>query len=113
MGNREKLLAGAVQCLHAKGYARTTARDIAAAAGVSLAAIGYHFGSTEALLGAAVQQAMADWGEELERALAGADPTLDRADRFAAIWDRVIASVASHRALWATQLEVVTQLDSM
>ena len=33
-----------------KGYARTTARDIASAAGVSLAAIGYHFSSKEALL---------------------------------------------------------------
>ncbi|MGH4006514.1 MAG: TetR family transcriptional regulator, partial [Pseudonocardiaceae bacterium] len=44
MGNREDLLAGAKRCLYEKGYGRTTARDIAAAAGgVSLAAIGYHF----------------------------------------------------------------------
>ncbi|MGH3910201.1 MAG: TetR/AcrR family transcriptional regulator, partial [Pseudonocardiaceae bacterium] len=69
MGNREALLAGAKQCLYEKGYGRTTARDIAAASGVSLAAIGYHFGSKEALLNAALMQATMEWGEELERAL--------------------------------------------
>jgi len=50
MGNREDLLAGALECLKTKGWARTTVRDIAAAAGVNHAAIGYHFGSREALL---------------------------------------------------------------
>jgi AcrR family transcriptional regulator len=45
MGNREELIAGAKRCLIEKGFARTTARDIASASGVSLAAIGYHFGS--------------------------------------------------------------------
>ena len=34
MGNREDLLAGAKKCLYEKGYARTTARDIASAADV-------------------------------------------------------------------------------
>ena len=50
MGNREDLLAGAKRCLYEKGYASTTARDIATASGTSLAAIGYHFGSKEALM---------------------------------------------------------------
>ncbi len=50
MGNRDDLLDGAVRCLRDKGWARSTVRDIAAAAGVSHAAIGYHFGSREALL---------------------------------------------------------------
>ena len=52
MGNREALLEGAKHCLYEKGYARTTARDISTAAGTSLAAIGYHYRSTEALLNA-------------------------------------------------------------
>ncbi|MFC7479844.1 TetR/AcrR family transcriptional regulator [Luedemannella flava] len=69
MGNREKLLDGALTCLLQKGYARTTARDIATTAGVSLAAIGYHFGTTEALLSAALFQAMGRWAEQLEQAL--------------------------------------------
>jgi AcrR family transcriptional regulator len=42
VGNREQLLEAAKRCLYEKGYSRTTARDIATAANVSLAAIGYH-----------------------------------------------------------------------
>jgi AcrR family transcriptional regulator len=48
--NRDALLLAAKQCLLEKGYNRTTARDIASMAGVSLAAIGYHFSSKDALL---------------------------------------------------------------
>jgi len=52
--SRDQLLEGALLCLQTKGYARTTARDIAAASGANLASIGYHFGSKEGLLNAAV-----------------------------------------------------------
>jgi AcrR family transcriptional regulator len=110
VGNREDLLAGAKRCLYEKGYARTTARDIAAAAGTSLAAIGYHFRSTEALLNTALNQAADDWGDEIGRALAldagaGADPM----ERFETIWRRVIDSFATHRELWATSFEMLAQ----
>jgi hypothetical protein len=50
ISNRDALLLAAKKCLWEKGYNRTTARDIASAAGVSLAAIGYHFSSKETLL---------------------------------------------------------------
>ncbi|MGH8881492.1 MAG: TetR/AcrR family transcriptional regulator, partial [Stackebrandtia sp.] len=50
MGNRQQLLDAAKQCLFDKGYERTTVRDISDLAGVSKAAIGYHFGSKEALM---------------------------------------------------------------
>src|SRR3712207_1078325 len=66
VGNREKLLAGALKCLHEKGYARTTARDLAAASGANLASIGYHFGSKEALLNEAVAQAVMVWTRSVE-----------------------------------------------
>ncbi|GAA1582016.1 TetR/AcrR family transcriptional regulator [Actinoplanes couchii] len=69
MGNREDLLDAAKRCLYDKGYARTTARDVAAAAGVSLAAIGYHFGTKELLLNAALRQALEEWGDDLARVL--------------------------------------------
>ncbi|MBO3745861.1 helix-turn-helix transcriptional regulator [Streptosporangiaceae bacterium NEAU-GS5] len=110
MGNREDLIAGATRCLYEKGYARTTARDIASAAGVSLAAIGYHFGSTKALLNEAIFKAMEEWGEEVERALAAVRDA-DPAERFEAVWSRVTESFTTRRALWAVQFEVVTQLD--
>lgn len=104
MGNREALILGAKQCLFEKGFTRTTARDIATAAGVSLAAIGYHFGSTEALLSQALFEAVGEWGARLgERMAAGEDP--------AAIWDGVIASVRSDREMWTVQYEMVGQID--
>src|SRR5438105_11178935 len=52
--HRDQLVKGAIKCLQAKGYARTTARDIAAASNANLASIGYHFGSKEALLNEAM-----------------------------------------------------------
>jgi AcrR family transcriptional regulator len=112
MGNREDLLAGARRCLYEKGYAHTTARDIAAASGTSLAAIGYHFRSTKALLNEALIEATREWGEELERALdVEVAPDAGLLERFEAVWTRVIASFTTHRQLWATQLEVVTQIE--
>lgn len=59
-GNRDALLAAARHCIETNGYARTTARDVTAAAGVSLGAVGYHFGSVEALLNEALMSATAD-----------------------------------------------------
>jgi AcrR family transcriptional regulator len=111
VGNREKLLDGALACLYEKGYAHTTARDIVAAAGVSLAAIGYHFGTTEALLSAALVQAMQRWGEELERVLVDErDRELTPERRRVAIWRRIIASVRSNRPLWGVQFELVNEI---
>lgn len=112
MGNREDLLAGARRCLYEKGYGRTTARDIATASGVSLAAIGYHFGSKDALLNAAMMDATTEWGEELEKALAaGTDPDATPMERFEAVWTRVVESLAAHRPLWAAQFEIFAQID--
>ena len=112
MGNREDLLAGAKRCLFEKGYARTTARDIAAASGVSLAAIGYHFGSKEALLNAARIEAIGEWWDELARTLA-ADADLDASpmERFEAIWTRVVESFATQRMVWVASFELLTQVD--
>src|SRR5215217_4173397 len=104
MRNREALVEGAKTCLLEKGYSRTTARDIATAAGVSLAAIGYHFGSTEALLNEALFAAVEEWGTALRAALS--PPQSGKDDRFEAVWASIIASFASHRPLWTTQFEL-------
>ncbi|MDH2430862.1 TetR/AcrR family transcriptional regulator [Sphaerisporangium sp. TRM90804] len=111
MGHREDLLVGAKQCLFDKGYARTTARDIVAASGTNLGSIGYHFGSKEALMNAALVQATEEWGDELERELRKDIPeAASRMERFEIIFDRVIGLFAKHRALWAAQFEVFAQL---
>jgi AcrR family transcriptional regulator len=107
MGHREDLLAGAVRCLREKGYARTTARDIVAASGTNLASIGYHYGSTQALLNAAVFKAMEDFGAEIEqimRADAGlGGPGLERFERF---WAHVIDSFRANAGVWAATFDV-------
>jgi AcrR family transcriptional regulator len=109
MGNREALLAGAKRCLIEKGYARTTARDIAAASGVSLAAIGYHFGSKEALMNQAIYEFVGEWGEEVQRAVSS-EGALDAEplERFESIMGRTIESFSGPaRGMWAAQLELM------
>src|SRR3954470_9115871 len=106
MGNREDLLAGAVTCLKERGWARTTVRDIAAAAGVSHAAIGYHFGSREELLFQAYVQAMDEWGGEMNKAVeAAAARGADRKEQFAALWDELAESVRTNHQLWLASVE--------
>ncbi|MDH6135415.1 AcrR family transcriptional regulator [Kitasatospora sp. MAA4] len=112
MGNREALLAGAKRCLYEKGYGRTTARDIATASGVSLAAIGYHFGSKDALMNTALMDAIGEWGDALGAALADAAYVhATPEERFVASWDRVLETFVEHRGLWVAQFEMMTLLD--
>ncbi|MFI6789909.1 TetR/AcrR family transcriptional regulator [Nonomuraea sp. NPDC050383] len=114
MGNREDLLAGAKRCLMEKGYSRTTARDIASASGVSLAGIGYHFRSKDALMNEALFEAMREWGDELAATLAGSvDPGATPLRRFEVAWDRVVESLDRLRPLWITQFELVGQVDHL
>jgi AcrR family transcriptional regulator len=108
MGHRADLLAGAKRCLSEKGYARTTARDIVAASGTNLGSIGYHYGSTEALMQAAMLSAIEDWGDVLGAAL-GADGADEPADPLVRYWQRVIDSMRSHRTLWLASVEAMLQ----
>lgn len=107
MGNREDLLAGAQRCLLEKGYERTTARDIANASGVSLAAIGYHFGSKEALLNEALFAAMDEWGATVDRALTADGEAADATTigRVEAQMDRMVGTLVEHRPLWIASFE--------
>jgi AcrR family transcriptional regulator len=106
MGNREDLLQGAKRCLLEKGYSRTTVRDIAAAAGVSMAAIGYHYGSRETLLNEAMFEAMSEWGESLgSRVAEKLDPSAPPAEQYTAMWAAVVDLFGEYRALWLTTFE--------
>jgi AcrR family transcriptional regulator len=106
MGNREDLLAGAITCLKEKGWARTTVRDIAAAAGVSHAAIGYHFGSREALLTTALIQAIDEWGSEIDSALSARGSA-----SYEAFWDETVRSYATHRPMWRATIDALLQTE--
>jgi AcrR family transcriptional regulator len=111
MSNRDDLLAGAKKCLLEKGYSRTTARDIAQASGVSLAAIGYHFGSKDALMNEAMFQAIGEWGDHLEEAFAKAGPGLSAQERFTRVFDDVSATFDENQALWMASFELIIEID--
>ncbi|WP_255690642.1 TetR/AcrR family transcriptional regulator [Actinoplanes sp. DH11] len=107
-------MAAARHCLYEKGYARTTLRDITkAAGGVSMAAVGYHFGSKEALLDQALADASAEWGRALGAALAGLElpPDATPLERFEAAWSQIIGSFEDHRQLWSATFDVLGQID--
>jgi AcrR family transcriptional regulator len=107
MGHREDLLAGAVACLRAKGYARTTARDIVAASGTNLGSIGYHYGSLEALLNNAVLAAIEEWGAQLSAAMAaGIDLAAPFPRRFEQYWAAVLESFDEYRPVWAATFDL-------
>jgi AcrR family transcriptional regulator len=110
MGNREALLAGAKRCIAEKGYAHTTARDIVAASGTNLASIGYHFGSKDALLDAAILDWFNDWDDDVDAALHEQrdGSTIDRLEAFL---DVVIGNVRTERALAAASLQWVAQIE--
>ncbi|WP_327254055.1 TetR/AcrR family transcriptional regulator [Streptomyces sp. NBC_01244] len=108
MGNREALLIGAKACLREKGYDRTSVRDIATAAGVSTAAVGYHYGSREALLNQALFEILDEWGDAMGRALV---PDADGSSRahFERIWESLIEDFGAHPDLWLASVELFMQ----
>jgi AcrR family transcriptional regulator len=114
MGNREALLSGAKKSLLEKGYDRTTVRDITAAAGgVSMAAIGYHFGSREALLTAALVEALEEWGAAVQGSTVtvGATAKPVNRGRYRRWWSLVIKSFREQRPLWLASVEAFLQAD--
>ncbi|HEV2980656.1 MAG TPA: TetR/AcrR family transcriptional regulator [Solirubrobacteraceae bacterium] len=108
ISHREQLLQGAIECLRTKGYSRTTARDIAAAAGANLASIGYHFGSKEALLNEAIMRTCDQWTERLGEAAfsGGANSPLDQ---MSASWVAMRESFDELRPVLVGLIEAVAQ----
>jgi AcrR family transcriptional regulator len=106
--HRARLVQGAIRCLREKGYAHTTARDIAAVANSNLGSIGYHFGSKEALLNEAIREGFAEWTAQLGNvafAEAGATPL----ERARASWVALTESFDEHRPLIVAFVEALAQ----
>ena len=105
MGNREDLLAGARQVILERGVAKATARDIAAAAGVSLAAIGYHFGSKDELVSAALTESLGSGIGDAMEAIVDETAALPLIDGFATLFDRMPEIFAANREALVASLE--------
>ena len=108
--HRERLVRGALACLGEKGYARTTARDIAAASGSNLGSIGYHFGSKEALLNEAIREGFAQWTEQLGQ-IAFSEEGATPIDRMQASWKGLGDTFEEHRPLMVAFVEALAQAE--
>jgi AcrR family transcriptional regulator len=108
--SREQLLAGAIECLQTKGYARTTVRDIAAASGANLASIGYHFGSKEGLLNAAIIAMYEEWTRRIGEA-AFATPDAPPLERVTSSWAAMFAAFEEQRPLLVAFVESMAQAE--
>ncbi|MFC9997428.1 TetR/AcrR family transcriptional regulator [Nocardia sp. NPDC127526] len=98
MGNREDLLTGARKAILDRGLAKVTARDIANAAGVSLAAIGYHFGSKDRLVTEAVTTGLGSMiGDDMDAAIKDAGEGRSLADALPGTWNNLVDVVMRHR----------------
>lgn len=108
-GHRERLLEAAISCLQEKGYARTTSRDLVAASGTNLASIGYHFGSKEGLLNAAVIESFQRWLKPLIALAAEPGPAAPL-ERLRRGLEGVADSLEENRPLVTAALEAWAQL---
>ena len=108
ISHRDQLLEGAIECLRTKGYARTTARDIAHAANGNLASIGYHFGSKEALLNEAILRTCDEWTARLGQAAFAGDSD-SPLDQMGASWVAMLGSFEELRPVLIGLVEAVGQ----
>ncbi|WJE01354.1 TetR/AcrR family transcriptional regulator [Streptomyces antimycoticus] len=111
MGHREQLMAGAKQCLEERGFARTTSRDIAAAANAPLGTINYHYGSKERLLNAALLESLDEWSEQVRSGSAEAAPAPEAGARVESMWARIIESATTDRPLLVASAEALAQAE--
>ncbi|GHJ36221.1 TetR/AcrR family transcriptional regulator [Streptomyces sp. TS71-3] len=108
MGHREDLLEGAKRCLLAKGFVRTTARDVVKESGTNLASIGYHYGSKDALLARAYISLIEGLGD----GFSGPGPASSKAppgslERFRESWANILRSFPDSRAIWMLTFEFI------
>jgi AcrR family transcriptional regulator len=95
--SKDRLLRGALTCIAQQGYAATSSRDIAKAAGANVASINYHFGSKKALVNAALSQCFGMWNQRVEQAFEAAAGLAPR-DQLGAILHAAIDSFTDLRS---------------
>ncbi|MFC8349188.1 TetR/AcrR family transcriptional regulator [Streptomyces sp. NPDC057280] len=113
MGHREDLLEGAKRCLLAKGFARTTARDIVKESGTNLASIGYHYGSKDALLAEAYLALVGDLSEAFDGDAAGIVASPGSIERFREVWSNIIGTMRGPGSMWRLSVEIVAMGDQL
>lgn len=99
-----RLIEGTLECLRRYGNRGTTSRAIAAAAGVNLGAITYHFGSKDELIAQALLQTIKSW---VEPALNVLRRDIDPAARLLAAIDQLRTTFDQAREMLPVYLEAL------
>lgn len=97
--NRGALLEGALACLARMPVDQISARALAHESGANLASIGYHFGSKDGLMTAAVVEGLDRWLERIDERLASVNGTAQPAERFQQAVQAVDATRADHEGV--------------
>jgi AcrR family transcriptional regulator len=108
--HRTRLLQAARTLLREREYGNISARDLVAASGTNLGSIGYHFGSKEQLLNAAIREGCSQWTKQLRQLAfvdAGATPT----ERLRASWMALTDTFEEHRQLLVAFVELHIQAE--
>ncbi|MEV1083550.1 TetR/AcrR family transcriptional regulator [Streptomyces sp. NPDC050211] len=114
MGHREDLLEGAKRCLLAKGFVRTTARDIVKESGTNLASIGYHYGSKDALLAEAYLALVGELSDAFDGDGAVESATAPGSvERFQEVWSNIIGTMRGPGSMWRLSVEIVAMGDQL
>ena len=108
MGHREQLLDAARRLLVERGSARITARDLVAESGTNLASIGYHFGSKDALINAAIEASFDEWADHLAL-LVMSDPDATPIERGMATWLTALDTLAERKPILQAFVDCVAQ----
>ncbi len=87
----------------------TTARDVASRAGVSLGAIGYHYGTVQELLDAALAEGVRRWFEPLAAALSQTQPS--PLEQLGPALDRLLESLSANRPLVIAYFEALLRAE--
>lgn len=97
--NRGALLEGALTCLARMPSDQISARVLANEAGANLASIGYHFGSKDGLMTAAVVEGLDRWLERIDERLGSVDGEARPAERLHQALLAVDATRADHEGV--------------
>jgi len=110
MGTKETksaLLAAARRLIGERGYANTSVRELAAAAGTNVAAVNYHFGSRENLLNEAMLEFFKEWaGRSAE---VDVDPQAEPLKQLAERSRPIIDGIPAAQPAFVMALEVLLQ----
>jgi AcrR family transcriptional regulator len=104
------LLGAATRLVGERGYAGTSVRELAAAAGTTLGAVNYHFGSREKLLNAAILELFREWADRSDRVgRLDVDPQAEPLAQLAARARPMVDGIPEMQPLFVVGLEAVLQ----